>query len=89
MIAWQEQKARITAEMALAGQKGAYGKLGALSSDLNRAFEDHVELSLRAGAGAHIRTEAVQALADGISGQHGLPPAGLEHLPHHVHVTRS
>lgn len=35
MIAWQEQKARITAEMALAGQKGAYGKLGALSSDLN------------------------------------------------------
>ncbi len=27
MIAWQEQKARITAEMALAGQKGAYGKL--------------------------------------------------------------
>lgn len=48
MIAWQEQKARITAEMALAGQKGAYGKLGALSSDLNRAFEDHVELSLRA-----------------------------------------
>ena len=32
MIAWQQEKARITAEMSLAGQKGAYGKLGALSS---------------------------------------------------------
>ena len=33
--------------MSLAGQKSAYGKLGALSSDLNRAFDDHIELSLQ------------------------------------------
>ena len=86
MIAWQEQKARITAEMALAGQKGAYGKLGALSSDLNRAFEDHVELSLRAGAGAHIRTEAVQALADGISASTACRLLAWSICRNHVHV---
>ena len=86
MIAWQEQKARITAEMALAGQKGAYGKLGALSSDLNRAFEDHVELSLRAGAGAHIRTEAVQVLADGISASTACRLLAWSICRNHVHV---
>ena len=62
MVAWQQEKARLMAEMSLAGQKGAYGKLGALSSGLNRAFDDHIELSLRAGAGTHVRTEEVQAL---------------------------
>ena len=45
MVAWQQEKARLMAEMSLAGQKGAYGKLGALSSGLNRAFDDHIELS--------------------------------------------
>lgn len=72
--------------MALAGQKGAYGKLGALSSDLNRAFEDHVELSLRAGAGAHIRTEAVQALADGISASTACRLLAWSICRNHVHV---
>lgn len=86
MIAWQGQKNRITAEMALAGQKGAYGKLGALSSDLNRAFENHVELSLRAGAGAHIRTEAVQALADGISASAACRLLAWSICRNHVHV---
>ena len=62
MVAWQQEKARLMTEMSLAGQKGAYGKLGALSSGLNRAFDDHIELSLRAGAGTHVRTEEVQAL---------------------------
>ena len=86
MIAWQKQKARITAEMALAGQKGAYGKLGALSSDLNRAFEDHVELSLRAGAGAHLRTDAIQALADGISASAACRLLAWSICRNHVHV---
>lgn len=70
MVAWQQEKARLMAEMSLAGQKGAYGKLGALSSGLNRAFDDHIELSLRAGAGTHVRTEEVQALANGSRKKH-------------------
>lgn len=86
MIAWQQQKARITAEMSLAGQKGAYGKLAALSSELNRAFEDHVELSLRAGAGTPIRTEAMQALADGIADGAGFRLLAWSICRNHVHV---
>ena len=65
MVAWQQEKARLMAEMSLAGQKGAYGKLGALSSGLNRAFDNHIELSLRAGAGTHVRTEEALALQTG------------------------
>lgn len=55
MVAWQQEKARLMAEMSLAGQKGAYGKLGALSSGLNRAFDDHIELLY---ARARVRTSA-------------------------------
>jgi len=69
MVAWQQEKARLMAEMSLAGQKGAYGKLGALSSGLNRAFDDHIELSLRAGAGTHVRTEEALALTDGLTAE--------------------
>lgn len=86
MIAWQQEKARITAEMSLAGQKGAYGKLGALSSSLNRAFDDHVELSLRAGAGTHVRTEEVQALANGLAEETSCRLLAWSICRNHVHV---
>lgn len=86
MIAWQQEKARITAEMSLAGQKGAYGKLGALSSSLNRAFDDHVELSLRAGAGTHVRTEEAQALADGLAEETSCRVLAWSICRNHVHV---
>lgn len=86
MIAWQEEKKRITAEMSLAGQKGAYGKLDALSSNLNCAFENHVELSLRAGAGTHIRPEEAQTLADGLAESSGCRMLAWSVCRNHVHV---
>lgn len=86
MIAWQQEKARITGEMALAGQKGAYGKLGALSSDLNRAFDSHVELALRAGAGTPIRTEEAESLAAGIADGQGFRLLAWGVFHNHVHV---
>lgn len=86
MVSWQEQKARITADMSLAGQKGAYGKLGALASDLNRAFEDHVELFLRAGAGTHVRTEEAQALANGVADSAACRLLAWSICRNHVHV---
>lgn len=86
MIAWQQEKTRITGEMALAGQKGAYGKLGVLSSSLNRAFDSHVELSLRAGAGTHIRPEEVQALADGLADGTSCRLLAWSICRNHVHV---
>lgn len=73
-------------EMSLAGQKSAYGKLGALSSDLNRAFDDHIELSLRAGAGTHIRTEEVQALANGLAEETSCRVLAWSVCRNHVHV---
>lgn len=86
MISWQQEKARITAEMSLAGQKGAYGKLGALSSSLNRAFDGHVELSLRAGAGTHVRTEEAQALANGLAEETSCRVLAWSICRNHVHV---
>ena len=86
MIAWQQEKARITAEMSLAGQKGAYGKLGALSSSLNRAFDGHVELSLRAGAGTHVRTEEAQALANALAAETSCRVLAWSICRNHVHV---
>lgn len=86
MIAWQQEKTRITGEMSLAGQKGAYGKLGALSSSLNRAFDDHVELSLRAGAGTHIRPEEAQSLADGLADGTSCRLLAWSICRNHVHV---
>lgn len=86
MIAWKESKSLITNEMSLAGQRGSYGKLGALSSDLNRAFNDHVEFFLRAGAGAHIRTEEMQALADGIADGSNYRLLAWGICLNHVHV---
>jgi len=86
MIAWQQEKARLTAEMSLAGQKGAYGKLGALSSGLNRAFNDHVELFLRAGAGTHVRTEEAQNLANGLAEETSCRVLAWSVCRNHVHV---
>ena len=86
MVAWQQEKARLMAEMSLAGQKGAYGKLGALSSGLNRAFDDHIELSLRAGAGTHVRTEEVQALANGLAEETSCRVLAWSVCRNHVHV---
>ena len=86
MIAWQQEKARITAEMSLAGQKGAYGKLGALSSSLDRAFDGHVELSLRAGAGTHVRTEEAQALANALAVETSCRVLAWSICRNHVHV---
>lgn len=86
MVAWQQEKARLMEEMSLAGQKSAYGKLGALSSDLNRAFDDHIELSLRAGAGTHIRTEEVQALANGLAEETSCRVLAWSVCRNHVHV---
>lgn len=86
MVSWQQEKERLTAEMSLAGQKGAYGKLGALSSSLNRAFDDHVELSLRAGAGTHVRPEEAQALADGIADGTSCRLLAWSICRNHVHV---
>ena len=86
MVAWQQEKARLMTEMSLAGQKGAYGKLGALSSGLNRAFDDHIELSLRAGAGTHVRTEEVQALANGLAEETSCRVLAWSVCRNHVHV---
>lgn len=86
MISWQQEKNRLTAEMSLAGQKGAYGKLGALSSDLNRAFDSHVELSLRAGAGTPIRTEEVETVANGIADTSSCRLLAWSVCRNHVHV---
>ena len=86
MVAWQQEKARLMAEMSLAGQKGAYGKLGALSSGLNRAFDDHIELSLRAGAGTHVRTEEAQALANGLAEETSCRVLAWSVCRNHVHV---
>ena len=86
MVAWQQEKARLMAEMSLAGQKGAYGKLGALSSGLTRAFDDHIELSLRAGAGTHVRTEEVQALANGLAEETSCRVLAWSVCRNHVHV---
>lgn len=86
MVAWQQEKARLMAEMSLAGQKGAYGKLGALSSGLNRAFDDHIELSLRAGAGTHVRTEEALALANGLAEETSCRVLAWSVCRNHVHV---
>lgn len=86
MVAWQQEKARLMAEMSLAGQKGAYGKLGALSSGLNRAFDNHIELSLRAGAGTHVRTEEALALANGLAEETSCRVLAWSVCRNHVHV---
>lgn len=86
MQAWQQEKVRLTAEMSLAGQKGAYNKLSTLSLTLNRAFDSHVELFLRAGAGTHIRTNEVQALANRLANEDSCHVLAWCICHNHVHV---
>lgn len=80
MVAWQQEKARLMAEMSLAGQKGAYGKLGALSSGLNRALTTILSFLY---ARARVRTSARRRRGPGkrARGRNVLPRAGVERLP--------
>ena len=68
------------------GKRAPTGKLGALSSGLTRAFDDHIELSLRAGAGTHVRTEEVQALANGLAEETSCRVLAWSVCRNHVHV---
>ncbi len=83
---WQQKKAEITDAMTAAGQKGAYGKLAALATELNRAFDDRIELFLRAGAGTHIRTDEAQAMAAAIADCADCRLLGWSICRNHVHV---
>ncbi len=86
LTAWQDQKKDITAAMTAAGQKGAYGKLAELASELNRAFDTHIELFLRAGAGTHVRTDEAQAMAEAIADCKDCRLLGWSICRNHVHV---
>ncbi len=86
LASWQKRTAELTAAMSLAGQKGAYGKLAALADDLNRAFDDHVELFLRAGVGTHVRTDEAQAMAAAIADCPDCRLLAWSICRNHVHV---
>lgn len=84
--AWRREKTRLTGEMALAGQKGAYGKLGALAEGMNHAFETGIEFFLRAGAGTPIRTGEAQALAEGMADDQTCRMLAWSICRNHVHA---
>ncbi len=83
---WEAAKVANAAEMSLAGQKGAYGKLAELGERLNGDFEKIIEKALAAGHGRMESPIQQQALLDSIESGEGyeLMVAGV--YANHGHV---
>ncbi len=61
---WQAEKKDILAEMALAGQKGSYGKLAGLSDQLKNLFQSRIEETLTQSNASLMSDEAMREIAD-------------------------
>lgn len=73
------------AKMSLAGQRRLW-QAGRIVFRPEPGFDNHIELSLRAGAGTHVRTEEALALANGLAEETSCRVLAWSVCRNHVHV---